>query len=124
MVPDVVTKITIPAIPPSLNTWSRWHWTRRAEVKQKWKLLVSNAVGRHRVYTVPVVITIIYRFPSQHRRDLDNYAPKFILDGLVGGLLPDDNHRWIRELRIRFTEGTGPPQTEIEVMHAPAPEPS
>ena len=37
-------------------------------------------------------VQIIYYFDNIHRRDKDNYTPKFILDGLTkAGIIADDN---------------------------------
>ena len=42
----------------------------------------------------------------ERRRDIDNYAPKMILDGLVAaGMIEDDRADWVR-VGWRFEKGT------------------
>ena len=77
--------ITIPDIPPSLNKWSRMHWAKAAEIKKRWEANVYYSAYGQRPKTPykKAKITITYFFKTRQRHDLDNYVPKFILDGLV-----------------------------------------
>ena len=57
---------------------------------------LSIGQGRRPKYKLATVhITLI--FPVLRRRDIDNYAPKMILDGLVNaGLIQDDRNDWVK----------------------------
>lgn len=94
---DKIT-ITIPDIPPSLNKWSRMHWAKAAEIKRQWEADVYYTAYSQRPKTPfkYAKITITYFFKTKQRHDLDNYTPKFILDGLVKAkILLDDRAEYI-----------------------------
>jgi len=113
---DPITILVINEIHPSLNVWSRWHWTQVRRESERWHWFVRqarSAVQSYAPYVRPVIVTVTYFFPTRARHDFDNYAPKFILDGLKGVLIPDDNSEIIEELRIRFRYDKAHPRTEI-----------
>ncbi|QDR80215.1 hypothetical protein [Sporomusa termitida] len=91
----VLIKLTVPDVPPSINRWTRLHWTRLRQFKKQWELEVWATAVKAKVNNkqlAKAVIRITYFFTDSRRRDKDNYAPKFILDGLVkAGVLQDDN---------------------------------
>ena len=90
--------ITIPDIPPSLNKWSRMHWAKAAEIKKQWEANVYYASFSQRPKEPykKAKVTITYFFKTKQRRDLDNYVPKFILDGLVKAhIILDDRAEYI-----------------------------
>ena len=101
-------RYSVPEIPPSNNKYigREARWAYQAE-KKRWAQLIA-------VYCRPkpeaplrgVTVRITYYFADNRRRDPDNYAPKFILDGLVRcGILEDDSFQCIRlELSARFGE--------------------
>lgn len=87
-------KITIPGKQhPSLNSWTRWHWAKKNRIKKDWVeeigwLVKTKAKQKYE----KALVEIIYYFDNKHKRDKDNYAPKFIMDGLVeAGVITDDN---------------------------------
>ncbi len=83
--------ITIYDIPPSLNDWKDLHWAAKAKVKKQWEnLLIVLLRGCKRVEKPVVRITY---YPEVDRdRDKDNYAPKFLMDGLKkSGIIRDDS---------------------------------
>lgn len=50
-------------------------------------------------------MNITLMFPVVRRRDLDNYAPKAIMDGLVNaGILQDDRNDWVK-VKWDFAKG-------------------
>lgn len=78
---------------PSLNTWTRWHWAKKDRKKSEW---VEEIGWLCKKYNRPkykkALVEITYYFDNKHRRDKDNYTPKFIMDALVeAGIIADDN---------------------------------
>ena len=91
--------ITIPDIPPSLNKWSRMHWAKAAEIKKRWEADVYYSAYSQRPkepYRYAKV-TITYYFKDNRHRDIvDNYSPKFLMDGLVKAkILEDDRTEYV-----------------------------
>jgi Holliday junction resolvase RusA-like endonuclease len=84
-------KVMIEDVPPSLNKWSRMHWTKSRKIKKFWEETVQWMFAGIKQFKNPVV-RIRYSFDTKRRRDKDNYTPKFIMDGLVkSGVIKDDN---------------------------------
>ncbi|MPW26245.1 hypothetical protein GC105_10640 [Alkalibaculum sp. M08DMB] len=113
-----VYKFKIDDIPKSLN-----HYAGRAnsweyrEDKKNWTALVYyNCIGKRPKNPITkALVTITYFFPTQSRRDPDNYSGKMIMDGLVtAGVLEDDSFGCI-ELRLRGEYDKVEPRTEIVV---------
>ena len=64
---------------PSLNEWIRWHWAKRDRVKKTWETEITYKANKHqRPEFEQARVEILYYFPDERRRDLDNYVPKFI----------------------------------------------
>ena len=111
-------EFTIPAVPPSLNAWSRKHWSVRRREAEKWKLLVQH----HSYGLIPwmkppkhLVVTLEFRLPRGG--DADNRA-KFVLDGLVHAeVIADDGPPYLYELRLRSVRGK-PAETRVMVERA------
>ena len=82
-------------------------------VNVRWKKMVWVLTARHKPFAVPVVVTVTYFFKDKRRRDFDNFVPKFVLDGLVGTVLADDDQSHVAELRIRFDQDSKKPRTEV-----------
>lgn len=92
-------------IPPTLNEVRRMHHMQQAQAKKKWEQIVMIEAKVQKLQPVenPVIVTYRFHFVDARRRDPDGYAysAKAIQDGLVkGGILPDDNFRFVKELRI------------------------
>lgn len=84
-------KIIVPGVPPSLNRWARLNSYEQNETKRDWEHIVGYA-SRGAPKFIKPTIRITYFFSTNRRRDKDNYAPKFIMDGLVkAGVIIDDN---------------------------------
>lgn len=61
-------------------------------------------------------ITITYYFPTRARHDADNFAGKFLLDGLTkSGVIVDDDLKHITTT-IRGEYDKENPRTEIEIV--------
>ena len=111
-------QITIEGTPPSLNEWAKLHWSRQRELKTEWGWKVKAAVLTKRIRPAYkyAKITIILIFPQIRIRDVDNYAPKFILDALVNsGVILDDRSDWVT---VEWRMVKGPVrQTIIDVQN-------
>lgn len=114
-------KYVIDDIPESNNkymgrTAKGFHFVYQ-EDKKNWEWLVKAAVGKNRPKN-PIeksIVTLIYYFPTKHRRDPDNYSGKFLLDGLVkSGVIKDDSFNCI-DLRLVGKVDRDNPRTEIVV---------
>ena len=103
-------RFLITEIPPSNNRYAgRLNcWEYRSE-KQRWKLLVRQAVGR-KIPPEPLsraTVTLIYHFKDKRRRDPDNYSGKMILDGLTAArIIKDDSFSCI-DLQLRAVYDKG-----------------
>lgn len=116
-------KYTINDIPPSNNKFMG-RGTRYVqsiqyhEEKEKWEWLVKVAVGRNKPKKPykKATVTLIYYFPTRHRRDPDNYSGKFILDGLVKAkVIEDDSFNHI-DLILKGKVDKNNPRTEIVIQ--------
>ena len=110
-------KITIPDRQhPSLNQWTRWHWTKKSRVKKSWEQEIALRCGKYGTPNLTgVMVEIRYYFKDKRVRDRDNYVPKFILDGLVkAGIIEDDNDNDIYQ-NWKLLYDKEKPRTEIEI---------
>lgn len=88
--------ITIP-IPNSLNKYlgnsHSYHGYSRDKEAVRWQIKAAlTAAGKPKKPFERAVVTLVYHFPNNRRRDPDNYSGKFILDALVReGVLLDDS---------------------------------
>ena len=113
----MTVKITIPEIPPSLNQILRMHYHKRDAANKRWAGLVGMFDNRKKrdkpISRAQVCIT--YYFPDARRRDSDNYAGKFLLDGLVNaGVIEDDSFDHVELLLVGKVDREDP-RTVIEV---------
>lgn len=99
-------KITVNDIPPTNNKYmgNSHNFNRYRKQKERWHWLIKEALQKVKKPSVPfnrAVVTILYYFKDNRRRDPDNFSGKMILDPLVKeGVLVDDSFDNI-ELRIR-----------------------
>ena len=112
--------ITLRGTPPSLNkTAGRWNaWEYRSD-KAEWTYAVCMACRackeRPSVPYERARVTITYFFRTAARHDADNYAGKYLLDGLTAaGVIVDDDLAHITTV-IRGGVDKANPRTEIEI---------
>ena len=113
-------KIVLKGIPPSLNTavGKNDAWKYRKD-KATWTEAVCCACKSNKNRpTQPfeyAEVTITYYFADRRRHDADNYAGKYLLDGLTkAGVIVDDDLRHITT-RIVGDYDKLYPRTEIVV---------
>lgn len=116
-----IQQLQIVGIPPTLNEVRRMHYREQANQKKKWEQLamIECKVQKLKPVKRPVIITYRFHFKNNIRRDPDGYAysAKAIQDGLVkSGILPDDNFKVVRELRIAEGEKKKVPGITIEIV--------
>lgn len=93
--------VTIPGVPPSLNKFAgRENTWEYRENKKKWTWAVKAVCmankDRPKKPYPKAVVEITYFFQDQRRHDADNYAGKFLLDGLTqAGVIVDDDLKHI-----------------------------
>lgn len=108
--------IQIPFVPPSLNVWKNWHWAKQQRYK---KDLTADLARLAMAMVLPCYhrasVDITYYFKTNRRRDpQDNYAPKFLMDALVGaGILDDDNGELVKVKTPEIMVDRERPRTEV-----------
>lgn len=94
-------------MPSSLNYWTRAHWRVRDRERKQWADKIVPALFTHGLrvnkpkFTCKVALSLCYYFSNKSRRkrpDLDNLAPKHIIDALRGYVFPDDGPAYIVSL--------------------------
>ena len=113
-------KLTIPGIPPSVNKWRSMHHHQEAKEKKHWEQIVWAEVHRQKIKPPQplskAVVRYRYYFSSKRRHDPDNYAGKWIMDGLVkSGVLEDDS---FDHVKLEIEQGgvdRDNPRVEIEI---------
>jgi len=107
-------RLEIPDIPPSLNEWTRMHWTKQHQVKIEWAwtvLACAMTAKTGKPHFKMATVKITYYFTKKRRRDTDNYAPKFLLDALVqAGIIQDDRDDWVK---VSWDFASGPTKKTI-----------
>ena len=110
--------ITLRGVPPSLNCYAGREnaWQYRADKKRWGDAVVWVAKGKTAQPYDYAAVRITYYFPDRRRHDPDNYAGKFLLDGLVrAGVIRDDSFRHIR-LELSGDYDKANPRTIIEIV--------
>jgi len=107
--------LCIPALPPSLNEWSRQHWrVRHRAVEEMTDTLRLLAIEAGSPKFERAEVQLVYYFKHQRRRDPDNYVPKFVLDGLrKAGIIADDNAEVLRLPQPEFRVDRARPRMEV-----------
>jgi len=93
-------RITIPATPPSINTYLHKHWRVKKDIKEEWiKMIWGRLPANHPRNCKHVHIKATITFPIKRTRDAQNYAAtlfKFLDDALkVAHVIPDDTAEFI-----------------------------
>ena len=93
-------RIVLNGVPPSLNRFAgRLNSHEYRNEKKQWTDAViwrCKAIKDRPQKLAKARVEILYYFPTANRHDPDNYAGKFILDGLTrAGVIADDDFRHI-----------------------------
>lgn len=101
----IVYTIEVPDVHPSLNMWTKLHYIPRNTLKKQWMKDVSILAKQVNIpiFKAPVEIFITYYHPRE-TVDLDNYTPKFIIDGLKI-YFGDDNVTRLKKIGWEFKKG-------------------
>jgi len=106
---------------PSINRWMIMRRPAMNALKQKYKDFVIFFLKQSGYWGLGIKecdMTFISYFKTRVRRDCDNYAPKFIMDGLVeGGFIVDDDSTHVRSITLRCEYCKHRPRTEIVVSN-------
>lgn len=112
-------RLCLPVSMPSLNAWSRWHWTQKRGFLNGLTDAVRLLVLEKCPSCSPLgkcEVQIVHYFRVRRRRDQDNACPKFLLDALRhAGLIQDDNAEACVILPPRFEVDRTAWRTEVEV---------
>jgi adenosylmethionine-8-amino-7-oxononanoate aminotransferase len=91
--------VCIPAVPPSLNEWRKWHWSKQSKARQEWQQMVCALLhekGNVRPTCERIRVRSVLSFKLNRRRDSDNFGAvlaKWTQDAFtLDGLIPDDTH--------------------------------
>lgn len=105
--------IVIPDVHPSLNKWTKMHFIARNNLKQEWGQMVQVLAmeAKWPQFDFPVELFITYSHPRD-TVDLDNYTPKFIIDGLKS-YFGDDNITKLKKIGWKFQKGEKQSTVEI-----------
>ena len=97
--------ITIPDIHPSLNVWTRMHFAKRNNLKKEWEKMIWSLWKEKNYPHIDgkVEVFITYYHP-QTNVDLDNFVPKFIMDGLKI-FFEDDSIKYVVKLGWEIKKG-------------------
>lgn len=112
--------IVLKGVPPSLNATAGrqnvWEYRRdKAQWTSTVRLTCLANPHRPKEPYPKAVVEITYYFPTQARHDADNYAGKYLLDGLTkGGVIVDDDLKHITTI-IRGRYDKKFPRTEITI---------
>lgn len=105
---------------PSLNKWVILRRITMNKLKQDWKDFVVYVVKHYGLEDLGISNCkckyVVYNSTSR-RKDIDNYTPKMILDGLTAeasGVLVDDSYLCIKELTISIEYHKGIEGSRIE----------
>lgn len=105
---------------PSLNKWIILQRISMNKLKQDWKdftMYVVNHYGLNDLGISRCKCKYVVYNSTARRKDVDNYSPKFILDGLTAeasGVLVDDGCSCITELTISIEYRKGIEGARIE----------
>jgi len=106
---------------PSINKWFIMKRPQMNDLKQKIKDFIVWFVEDQGLTNKKIekcsMIFISY-FKTRIRTDIDNYSPKFFMDGLVdGGLIVDDDYIHVESLTLKCGWDKERPRTEIIINY-------
>lgn len=112
-----MTRIEITPPAAFINANKRLHFHTKNDLTQAWRKAAKVAADGAPSYG-HAHITVTYRFPTNHRREVANLQPtsKAIVDGLVdAGLIPDDSDDYVTGPDNRRERPNGPPRVVVEI---------
>ena len=110
--------LTTPDLPPSLNDWQRWHWSRRRTQATTLVVAITNLARCGRLPRLGAAVARVRCFfPDPRRRDPTNYAHwKPLWDALVrAGVLDDDDAAHLRVAAFDLLCDAQRPRSEVEL---------
>ena len=96
------------SVPESLNKLFNLHYRTRAKHKIDVEQEVWLECKSQKIKPVKgsVSLNFIFTFKTNRKRDLDNYPPKFQIDGLrKAGILSEDNSDVVKQIYTSFKQG-------------------
>lgn len=112
--------IACKAVP--LNQLLNKHWTvvKKAKDELAQATWISLLQGKFKPLTVfPVTLCLHLKWKQRRRHDLDAVLTKQILDQMVRqGLLPDDNLKYVGEVRITGETGADRDEIIVEIKNS------
>jgi len=112
---------SLPFLPPSLNVYRNDHWRKQRSEEKTWKDYIAvkwAELGRPKLKAVR--IAMVFSFPDQRTRDLDNYlatGSKLVGDSVKGLFIPDDSPEHLTAWSFRFEFG-GEAKTTVMIEEA------
>ena len=119
-------RFVVPGIPSSLNVWTRSHWRTRHSESLSWNTRIQlfylsqySHLPRP-AFTGGVHLLFEFRRPrSKKLIDVDNMAPKHLVDAMRGLLFPDDSPKWVKSITMTAHRDVGIPSDETLIMVEP-----
>jgi len=121
---ETAIRIVLNGVPPSLNRFAgRLNSHEYRAEKKLWDDAVCwqcKSIRDRPQKLAKARVEILYYFPTANRHDPDNYAGKFILDGLTkAGIIADDDFRHIT-LHLAGAVDRQSPRTVVTVTEVTA----
>lgn len=121
--PQLGTTIVLEPPCALINANDRLHFQAKAKLTRTWRDLArlsarGTLTGFHHAH-----ITVTYRFPTNHRREVSNLQPtsKAIVDGLVdAGVLVDDDDDHVTGPDNRRERPNGSLRVTVTITEEPA----
>ena len=104
---------------PSINQWMILQRQAMNTLKQKWKdfsvwVIQKNGLSNMRIEHCRIEFSTFYGRNTRH--DVDNYVPKFIMDGFVeAGFLVDDDDKHVGAITLMCSYDKNDPRTVIRI---------
>lgn len=98
----VIKEVRLTCLPvyPSKNRWTRLPWRAQYGMRLQYirkvreTLVLTRQIG---IFPCRVRVTPFLYLPGRRRRDINNYAPMWLLDALIGYIIEDDDQAHIEE---------------------------
>lgn len=107
-------------IHPSINVWFIMRRPEMNNLKCRWKDFIVWLIEDIELSNIGIescTVKFVSYYPTRRRVDVDNVAPKFIIDGLVdAGLIVDDSYKHLKSLTLQCDYDKNNPRTEIFIF--------